>query len=104
MVARIKKDDTVFVLTGRDKGKIGQVLKLKLKKEKVLVKDVAIITRHVKPNKQGEMGGIKKEESFIAMCKVMPICSACKKPTRVNTKMLETGKRARVCNRCQEIF
>lgn len=104
MIARIKKDDTVFVLTGKDKGKTGKVLKLKLKKEKVLIKDVAVITRHVKSGKQGVPGSIKKEESFIAMSKVMPVCSACKKPTRVNTKMLETGKRARICNRCQEIF
>ncbi len=104
MVARIKRNDLVMVLSGKDKGKQGSVIKTKPKKGKILVKDVAIVTRHVKPSRSGETGGIKKEESFILASKVMPICTACKKPTRVGTKMLETGKRARMCVRCKEIF
>lgn len=104
MVARIKKDDTVFVISGRDKGKSGTVIDTKHKKKKILVKDVGIVTCHVKPKKQGDVGGIKKKESFICVSKVMPVCSACKKPARVNTKELDTGKRVRVCNRCNEIF
>lgn len=104
MVARVKKNDTVVVISGKDKGKKGSIIELKHKTGKLLVKDVAIITRHVKPKRAGEQGGIKKEESYIGESKVMPICTACNKPTRVSSKMLESGKRARVCKRCKEIF
>lgn len=104
MVARIKKNDTVLVISGKDKGKQGSVITSLPKKGMVLVKDVGIKTRHVKARRAGEVGGIKKEESFIDASKVMPVCTACKKATRINAKMLETGRMARVCNRCEEIF
>ena len=100
----IKKNDKVKVLTGRDKGKEGLVLLVVPKKNKVLVQGVALATRHVKARRQGEVGGIKKEEGLIALSNVMPICTACKTPCRVNVKTLENNKRARVCNRCKEIF
>lgn len=104
MVVRIKKNDTVFVVSGRDKGKKGTVIEVKRDKNKIIAKDIAVMTHHVKPRRAGEVGGIKKEESFIDESKVMPICTACKKPTRVQSKLLETGKRARACARCKEIF
>ncbi len=104
MVARIKKNDVVMVMTGKDKGKKGPVIQISPKKQLLLIKDVAIVTRHVKPKKAGEQGGIRKEESFIKASKVMPICSACQKPTRTGSKLLETGKKARMCKRCKEIF
>ncbi len=104
MVARVKKNDTVLVIAGKDKGKQGAVIEILPKKGKVIVKDVAIVTRHVKARRQGETPGIKKEESFIRISKVMPVCKACKKPCRINIKKLESGKNARICNRCKEIF
>lgn len=104
MLARIKKDDQVKVISGKDKGKTGAVIKILPKKKKALVKDVAMVTRHVKPKKAGEQGGIKREESYVSLDKLMPVCSACKKASRTNVKMLESGKRARTCNRCKEIF
>ena len=104
MVARIKKNDLVRVVSGKDKNKEGSVIQVLPKKNKVLVKDVAVVTRHVKPRKAGEQGGIRKEESYIRLSKVMPVCTACKKATRVNAKLLDSGKKARMCNRCSEIF
>ncbi len=104
MVARIKKNDTVVVLSGRDKGKHGPIIDVLRKKGKVVVKGVAFVTKHVKARKTGEISGIRKEESFVDVSKVMPICTSCKKACRTNTKMLENGKRARICNRCKEIF
>ncbi len=104
MLARIKKNDTVVMLSGKDKDKQGIVLDVLPKKGKVMVKGLAVATRHVKARKQGEVAGIKKQEMYIKTSTVMPICTACKKPCRINTKMLESGKRARVCNRCKEIF
>ncbi len=104
MVVRIKKDDIVHVLSGKDKGKEGTVIAILPKKGKVMVKSVAIVTRHVKARRAGEAAGIRKEESFVPLSKVMPVCSSCKKPCRTNAKVLDTGKRVRVCNQCKEIF
>ena len=104
MVARVKKNDKVEVLAGKDKGKTGTVIDILPKHNKVMVKDVAVVTRHAKARKQGESSSIKKEEGFIDLSKVMPVCSSCKTACRVNTKVLENGKRTRVCNNCKEIF
>lgn len=104
MIARIKKNDTVMVISGKDKGKQGQVLEVLPKKDKALIKGIGIITRHVKARRQGEVGGIKKEESYVTLAKVMPLCISCKKPCRVNVKELENNKSTRVCNRCKAVF
>lgn len=104
MVARVRKGDTVVVLAGKDKGKQGAVIDIATRSGKVVVKDVAIVKRHKKARRAGEKAGIKAEESFIDITKVMPICSSCKKPCRVNSKELEGGKKSRMCNRCKEIF
>lgn len=104
MVARIRKNDSVVVLSGKDKGKKSSVLAISPKIGKVLVKDVAVVTRHAKARKQGDVAGIRKEESFIDITKVMPVCSSCNKPCRVGSKTLEDGKRVRVCVQCKEIF
>lgn len=104
MVARIKKNDTVVVLSGKDKGKKSTVLEVLPKKNLVMIKDVAVVTRHVKARKQTDVPGIKKQESYLNLTRVMPVCGSCKKPCRVNTKMVEGKKRVRACNRCEEIF
>ena len=69
----IKKDDKVKVLTGKDKGKISNVIAISVKKRKIKVKDVAVVTRHVKARRQGEASGIKKEESYIHISNVVPV-------------------------------
>lgn len=97
---RVRKNDTVVVLTGKDKGKRGTVLVVDPKAGKVMVKGVAIVTRHRKARKQGETSSIRKQEAFIDMSNVMPFCQTCSKPSRVNFKVSEALKE-RVCNRCQ---
>lgn len=104
MMARIKKNDKVVILAGKDKGKESVVIGLSSKNGKVIVKDVAMLTHHKKAGKQGEVSGVIREESFIDLAKVMPVCGSCKTPCRVNSKVLENGKRARMCNNCKEIF
>jgi len=105
MLSRVKKNDTVFVLSGRDKGKQGLVISVDPKKDLVVVKDVGIITRHVKAKRAGEKSRLVKEERSIPLCKVMPICPACKKPCRVQVKFLEGGEnKTRTCHRCKEAF
>ncbi len=100
----VKKNDIVIVRTGKEKGKQGTVIKVLPKKGRVFVKGIALVKRHTKARRQGEVSGIKEHEASIDLSNVMPVCSACKKPCRVNTRVLENGRRARTCNRCKEIF
>ena len=104
MVARIKKNDTVIVLSGKDRDKKGTVIEVLPKKNKVLVKGVKVVTRHTKARKQGEVAGIKKEETYVNASILMPVCASCKQACRVNAKLVDNGTRVRVCNRCEEIF
>ena len=96
----IRKDDTVIVLSGKDKGKKGKVLTVMPKDGKVIVEKVNVISRHQKPRKQGEEGGIIKREAPIYACKVMRVCPKCDKPTRPAHKVLADGKKVRVCKKC----
>ena len=95
----IKKDDKVIVLSGKDKGKQGKVLSADPKAMKVVVEGVNVATKHQKPMKQGQDGGIIKVETPIYACKVMVVCPKCGKATRVAHK-LDSGKNVRVCKKC----
>ena len=99
MAMNIKKGDTVVVLSGKDKGKKGKVLTVMPKDGKVIVEKVNVVSRHQKPRKQGEEGGIMKREAAIAACKVQVVCPKCSKGTRVAHK-IEGGKKTRVCKHC----
>jgi large subunit ribosomal protein L24 len=101
---RIKKNDTVIVINGKDKGKRGVVIDILPKKGKVKVKGVAIATRHVKARRRGDTSAIKKEECFIDLSKVMPICPKANKPTRMNVSTSEGGMKIRVSNISKEVF
>ena len=95
----IRKDDKVIVLSGKDKGKEGKVLTAMPKEGKLIVEGVSVASRHQKPRRQGEEGGIIKMPTPIYACKVMVVCPKCGKPTRVAHK-LESGKSVRVCKKC----
>ena len=82
----VRKDDKVVVLSGRDRGKEGKVLAAMPKEDKVIVEGVSVASKHVKPKKQGEQGGIIKVETPIYASKVMVVCPKCGKPTRVAHK------------------
>ena len=96
----IKKDDLVVVLSGKDKGKQGKVLEVQPKAGKVIVEKINVVSRHQKPRKQGEEGGIIQKEAPIYACKVMRVCPTCNKPTRPAHKILADGKKVRVCKKC----
>ncbi|MDY6862119.1 MAG: 50S ribosomal protein L24 [Thermodesulfobacteriota bacterium] len=99
----IKKDDQVIVLSGKDKGKIGKVIKVIPKKEKILLEKVNIVKRHTRPGANVK-GGILEKESPLHVSKLMIICSKCNKPTRVKRKFLESGEKVRICRKCKEII
>ncbi len=95
----IRKDDKVVVLSGKDKGKQGKILTADPKAAKVIVEGVNVATKHQKPRKQGEEGGIIKVETPIYASKVQLVCPKCGKATRVGHK-IEDGKKVRVCKKC----
>lgn len=104
MLQRIKKNDLVYVLSGKDKGMTGSVIALDLAASKVLVKGVNIVTKHIKPQRKGEKGSIVKEEKFISLSNVMPVCPETNKPCRVRTQTGADGKRVRVSVRSGQSF
>jgi len=99
MAMNVKKNDTVVILSGKDKGKKGKVLGTVPADSKVVVEGLNMVTCHVKPRRQGEEGGIVKREAAILACKVQVVCPKCNKPTRVAHK-IEDGKKKRVCKHC----
>ena len=97
----VKKGDTVVVVSGDDKGVKGEVLETSPKEGKVIVKGANIVTRHVKPRKQGDQGGIVKVEGAMYASKVQLYCDKCGKGVRAKAK-IEDGKKVRVCAKCGE--
>ena len=96
----IKKDDLVVVLSGKDKGKQGKVLEVQPKSGKVVVENINVVSRHTKPRKQGDQGGILKKEAPLYACKVQRVCPKCGKPTRAAHKVQADGKKVRICKKC----
>ncbi len=96
----IRRDDTVVVLSGKDKGKQGKVLSAAPKAGKVIVEGINMASCHVKPRREGEEGGIIKKATPMYVSKVMLVCPKCNKPTRAAHKLLDDGKKVRVCKKC----
>ena len=101
---KIKKEDMVLVVVGKDKGKKGKVRQVMSKDNVLVVEGVNIIKRHMKPRAQARQAGIIEREAPIQISNVMLICSKCGKPVRVQSKILEDGKRVRVCGKCDEVI
>ena len=96
---KIKKGDTVKVLSGNDKGKTGEILEIIPKTEKIVVKGINIRKKSVKPRRQGEQGGIIPSEASIHSSKVALVCPKCGKATRVGYSV-EKDEKVRVCKKC----
>lgn len=99
MKMNIKKGDTVYVITGKDKGKSGKVTAVYSDKNKVLIENVNIVTKHQKPKSQQDKGGIVKKPAPIDASNVMVVCPVCNKATRISHKEID-GKKARICKKC----
>ena len=95
----VKTGDNVMVISGKDAGKTGKVLAVSPAEGKVIVEGLNMVTKHVKPRRQGEQGGIVKAEGAMYASKVMPVCPKCNKPTRVGHAVVD-GKKVRVCKKC----
>ena len=102
---RIRKEDKVMVMAGKDKGKIGKVLRVLSKTDRVLVEKVNMVKRHTKGNPYRQQpGGIIEKEAPIDLSNVQVLCSSCANPTRVGYKVTEEGKKVRICKKCNEML
>lgn len=100
----VKKNDMVMVITGEDKGKKGKVLSVDANSGRVIVEGVNMATKHKKPRRQGDIGGIVHQEIPVSAANVMHICDKCHQPTRIGFTVLEDGSKVRVCKKCGENF
>lgn len=100
--SRIRKGDTVVVISGRERGKSGKVLSVDLAAGKVIVEKLNIIKRHTKPSQKAKQGGILEREAPIAISNVMFFCPVTQKPTRVGVRRLEDGRRVRFSKKSNE--
>ncbi len=100
----IRKDDTVVVLSGKDRGKKGKVLRVLPNDDKVVVQGIHMIKKHQRPTATVREGGIVEREAPIYASKLMVVCPSCDTPTRVSHKRVEDGKSVRVCKKCGELI
>ena len=98
----VKTGDTVIILNGKERGKQGKVMAVSPKEGKVIVEGRNMVSKHVKPRKMGDQGGIVKAEGAMYACKVQVVCPRCGKPTRVAHKIYEDGTKERICTKCGE--
>ncbi len=98
----VKTGDTVVVLNGKERGKKGKILAVSPKEGKVIIEGVNMVSKHVKPRRMGDAGGIVKAEGAMYASKVQIVCPRCGKPTRVGHKLYEDGTKERICKKCGE--
>mgnify|MGYP000792869081 FL=1 len=98
----VKTGDNVMVISGKCKGKTGKVLQTSPKEGKVIVEKINMVSKHMKPRRMGETGGIVKAEGAMYASKVQIVCPRCGKPTRVAHKIYEDGTKERICKKCGE--
>lgn len=103
-MSTIRKEDTVEVIAGKDKGKRGKVQQMLTKDRKLMVEGANIIKRHTRPNPQIRQAGIVQKESPLSLSKVMLVCSHCDKAVKVGHSFLDDGKKVRVCRSCKEVI
>ena len=104
MAARVRKNDTVMVIAGKERGKIGKVLRVLPRENRAVVERFNIVKRHIKPRGPQSPGGIVEKEAPIHLSNLMPMCERCNAPVRVGSRRLDDETKARVCRRCGELL
>ncbi|MDH4269148.1 MAG: 50S ribosomal protein L24 [Dehalococcoidia bacterium] len=101
---KIRKDDTVVIIAGKDRGKKGKVRRALPNEDRVIVEGLNMIKRHSRARRATRQAGIIELEAPIRVSDVMLICNKCGKPARVNFRFLDDGKKVRICNSCREVI
>lgn len=102
MLVQIRKNDSVMVIAGKERGKTGKVLRVLTDKDAVVVERLNMVKRHTKPRGPQQSGGIIEKEAAIHASNIMIMCDKCNAPVRIGRKVLADGKKIRICRRCQE--
>jgi len=101
---RIRKGDRVCIISGKDKGKEGNVLRRDLARELIVVENINMVTKSMRPTQKNPRGGLVKMEAPVNASKAMLVCPSCGKPTRVGRAFLDNGRKVRLCKKCGEII
>jgi large subunit ribosomal protein L24 len=104
LVNKIRKNDIVYVLAGRDKGKTGKVFRVFLGKDRALVEGINYVKKHARKSKQDQQGGIVQKESAIHLSNLALYCKTCGKASRFGINVLADGTKSRFCKRCKEVI
>jgi len=99
---KIKKNDKIIVIAGKEKGKIGTVLNIDCEKGSILAEKINMVKKHAKPSAKVPQGGIVEKEAPLNISNVMIVCNKCAEPTRIGMRILEDGAKVRVCKKCKE--
>lgn len=99
---QIRKNDSVMVISGKERGKTGKVLRVNPKEDAVIIERVNVVKRHTKPRGPQQSGGIVEKEASIPASNIMIMCDKCNAPVRMGRKVLADGNKVRVCRRCGE--
>ena len=99
---QIRKNDSVMVISGKERGKTGKVLRVNPKEDAVIIERINVVKRHTKPRGPQQGGGIVEKEASIRASNIMIMCDKCNAPVRIGQKILADGNKVRVCRRCGE--
>jgi large subunit ribosomal protein L24 len=100
----LKKNDLVIVISGKERGKSGRILRVFPRKNRVVIEKINLVKRHTRPSGQTRQGGIVEREAAVHISNVMVICEKCNLPIRVGKKILDDGKKVRACKKCGELL
>ena len=101
---RLRKDDTVVVIAGKERGKTGKILRILSESNRVIIERLNLVKRHTKPRGVQQQGGIVEKEASVDASNVQPLCGRCNKPARVGRRRLADGKSVRLCRRCNDVL
>lgn len=103
-MAKIKKDDTVKILTGKDRGKTGKVLFVFPDKNRVFVQGLNLVKKHTRRTREDQQGGVIQKEAPVHVSNLMVVCQKCGKPTKIGFSILSDGTKTRICKKCKELI
>ncbi len=103
-MVKIRRDDTVKVMIGKDRGKQGKVLRVFPERGRALVEGINLVKKHLKPTQNNPQGGVSAQERPVSMANLRRICPRCNRPVRVGFTVAQDGTKQRVCKRCGEVL
>jgi large subunit ribosomal protein L24 len=102
LLVQIRKNDSVMVIAGKERGKTGKVLRVLPDEDAVIIERINIVKRHTKPRGPQQPGGIVEKEASVDASNIMIMCDKCNAPVRIGRKILADGNKIRICRRCNE--